>query len=580
MRETSRPVDYAVADHENVVMAVFAHAQHAPERVLFSRPEADGWTDVVARDVAALVTGVAKGLVASGVEPGDRVLLLAPTSFEWSLLDYAIWAAGAVSVPVYPSSSPEQIRFIASDSESRVAVVQTDAQRDAVRSRGTPEVLVLDDDAVGTLIVRGRDLEDQIVFRRALALGADDLATIVYTSGTTGRPKGCMLTHRNLLSEMRALLAAPVGEIAAPGHRAVVFLPLAHVLARSVSLAMFEAGVVQAHWADFGTVAEQFTAHRPDTVLGVPRVFEKVHEAAARRATERGRLAAGVFRFAERTAIAVGRAGERGRIGPVLRMRRALADRLVFRDIRAAFGGHCRWAISGGGALAPELGHFFGGLGLPVYEGYGLTESCAAHTVCGPGVGRVGTVGPPLGGNAVRISDDGEIQLRGPALFAGYWRDRRSTTDAFDDGWFRTGDLGELDADGVLTIVGRSKDVLVTAGGKNVSPAPLEDRLRSHAVVADAVVVGDGRPFVSALVTVDPGVADGLGDVRAAVQDAVDHAKASVSTAESIRQWRLVPRALSESEGELTPTGKVRRSVVLDHFAELVSDIYGRAAVG
>ncbi|RZK96322.1 MAG: long-chain fatty acid--CoA ligase [Rhodococcus sp. (in: high G+C Gram-positive bacteria)] len=598
MREYTSAATLTVSDHENAVLTVFAHAESNPDRVMYSRPESGGWVDVTAKDFGALVTGVAKGLIANGVRPGDRVALLSSTRFEWSLLDYAIWAAGAASVPIYDSSSHDQIRWIIEDSGAVAALVETAAHASSFQGDGIPytlkRILTIDEDAVGTLITDGLSIDDSEVFKRVVALTANDLASLVYTSGTTGRPKGCILTHRNFLSEVRALLAAPIGDVARPGNRVLTFLPLAHVLARAVSLAMFEAGATQAHWSDFGTVTGEFERFRPNTILGVPRVFEKVRDGAARKAASGGGLQKRIFDFAEATAVAYSEAQDGG--GPSLRLRleRAVADTLVYAKLRAALGGDCWWAISGGGALMPSLGHFFRGMGIPVYEGYGLTESTAAHCVNVPGAQKIGTVGRPLGGNSVRIAEDGEIELRGGVVFGGYWRNEHATQEALNEGWFRTGDLGELDDEGYLTITGRKKDLLVTAGGKNVSPGPLEDRLRSHTLVSQAVVVGDGRPFIGALLTVDPqefekwksahgkpsdaSVADLRDDeeLRGDLQDAVDDANTTVSHPESIKRFVILGRDLTESDGELTATLKIKRPVVTERFAEDIAGLYRR----
>ena len=524
--------------------------------------------------------------------------LLSSTRFEWSLLDYAIWAAGAASVPIYDSSSHDQIRWIIEDSGAVATLVETPAHASSFEGDGIPytlkRILTIDEDAVGTLIKDGLSIDDSEVFKRVVALTANDLASLVYTSGTTGRPKGCILTHRNFLSEVRSLLAAPIGDVARPGNRVLTFLPLAHVLARAVSLAMFEGGATQAHWSDFGTVTGEFERFRPNTILGVPRVFEKVRDGAARTAASGGGLQKRIFDFAEATAVAYSEAQDTGGAPLRLRLEHAVADKLVYAKLRAALGGDCWWAISGGGALMPRLGHFFRGIGVPVYEGYGLTESTAAHCVNVPGAQRIGTVGQPLGGNSVRIAEDGEIELRGGVVFGGYWRNEHATREVLDDGWFRTGDLGDLDESGYLTITGRKKDLLITAGGKNVSPGPLEDRLRSHPLVSQAVVVGDGRPFIGALLTVDPQefrkwksahgkssdatVADLRDDeeLRGDLQDAVDDANTTVSHAESIKRFVVLDRDLTEAGGELTATLKIKRRVVTERFADDIASLYRR----
>lgn len=582
MSEYTSPDTFTVADRENAVLTVFTQADTHPDRVMFSRPERDGWVDVDAKDFAALVMGVAKGLIANGVQPGDRVALLSATRFEWSLLDYAIWAAGAASVPIYDSSSPDQIRWIVEDSGAVVAIVETPDHAKSVEGDGTPytltRTLTIDEDAVGTLIKDGRSIDDADVFKRTVALGAADLASLVYTSGTTGRPKGCMLTHRNFLSEVRGLLAAPIGEVARPGNRLLTFLPLAHVLARAVSLAAFEAGATQAHWSDFGTVTEQFERFAPNTILGVPRVFEKVRDGAAAKAAAGGAVNKRIFDFAEATAIAFSEARDGDGPSLILKAKHAVADKLVYSKLRAALGGDCWWAISGGGALTPTLGHFFRGVGVPVYEGYGLTESTAAHCVNVPGEQKIGTVGKPLGGNSVRVREDGELELRGGVIFDGYWRNEKATAESFEDGWFRTGDLGDLDDEGYVTITGRTKDLLVTAGGKNISPGPLEDRIRSHPIVSQAVVVGDGRPFVAALLTVDESERSRNGEqLRAELQAAVDDANSTVSHTESIKKFVVLDRDLTEADGDLTATLKVKRKVVTERFADEIESMYQKS---
>ncbi|CAM2809649.1 long-chain fatty acid--CoA ligase [Prescottella defluvii] len=594
MREYGAPARFTIGDDESIVRTVFEHARRSPDRVLFSRPVEDRWVDVTALEFADLVTGVAKGLVAAGVGPGDRVALLSATRFEWSLFDFAIWAAGAVSVPIYDSSSPDQIRWIVEDSGAVLAIVETAGHAagfDGVLS-GPGRVLQIDDLAVEKLVAEGVRIDDAVIGDRLAGIRADDLASLVYTSGTTGRPKGCILTHRNFLSEVRGILAASIGDVAKPGNRMLTFLPLAHVLARAVSLAMFEAGGIQAHWSNFGTVAGQFQRFRPHVILGVPRVFEKVRDSAAHSAQSKGRIPGAVFAFAEATAIAYSESLDTGGPSWILKARHAIADRLVYAKLRAALGDQCWWAISGGGALMPRLGHFFRGAGVPIYEGYGLTESTAAHCVNVPGEQKIGTVGRPMSGNSVRIAPDGEIELGGGVVFAGYWGNDAATADALRDGWLRTGDLGELDDDGYLTLTGRKKDLLVTAGGKNVSPGPLEDRLRSNVLVSQAVVVGDGRPFIGVLLTLDPEpfgnwksangkpasatVADLAADtdLRAALQDVIDDANSTVSHAEAIKRFEILPHDLTEESGELTATLKIKRQVVSERFAEQIEAIY------
>ncbi|UGT42345.1 long-chain fatty acid--CoA ligase [Nocardia yamanashiensis] len=599
MREYTAVDTFTIEPDETIVRSVFTQAADAPERVLFSRPIGDRWADVTAAEFARLVSDVAKGLLANGIQPGDRVVLLSATRFEWTLLDFAIWAAGAVTVPVYDSSSAEQVRWILEDSGAALAIVEKARQKELLT--GAPESLrrslVIDDAAETTLIAEGAEVADELLQERIDGLRADGLASLVYTSGTTGRPKGCMLTHRNFLSEVRGILTASIGEVARPGQRMLTFLPLAHVLARAVSLAAFEGGMTQAHWADFKTITGQFARFAPHTILGVPRVFEKVRDGADKKARGGGKVKGSIFRFAERTAIRWSEnldhtGGFVRPPSPLLRARYALCDRLVYGPLRAALGGHCEFAISGGGALAPRLGHFFQGLGVPIYEGYGLTESTAAHCVNVPGAIKIGSVGKPLGGNGVRIAEDGEIELRGGVVFAGYWHNDDATAAAMDDGWLRTGDIGELDADGFLSITGRKKDLLVTAGGKNVSPGPMEDRIRSHTLISQAVVLGDGRSFITALITIDPEAFEawkadhgmpasatiaGMRDdaaLRAEVQLAIDDANSAVSHAESIKKFVILDRDLTEESGELTATLKVKRHIVAERFADAIEGMY------
>ncbi|WP_241387179.1 AMP-dependent synthetase/ligase [Rhodococcus sp. CH91] len=594
MREYSTPAPFTIGDDESVVHTVFTHAEKTPHRVMYSRPHGDDWVAVTAQQFADQVRAVAKGLIANGVEPGDRVALLSATRYEWSLFDYAIWAAGAVSVPIYDSSSTEQIRWILQDSEAVLAVVET-SRHEALFVDMPPtlrRILQIEGGAVNTLSAEGAAVDDTEVDLRLSRIRSADLASLVYTSGTTGRPKGCMLTHHNFLAEVRSILCSDVGVVAEPGNRGLTFLPLAHVLARAVSLALFEAGAAQAHWSDFSTVSAQFARYSPNIILGVPRVFEKVRDAAAAKASAGGAFKAAVFRFAENTAVAYSESLDHGGPSPVLKIKRNLADRLVYSKLRAAMGDECWYAISGGGALSPRLGHFFRGVGVPIYEGYGLTETTAAHSVNAPGAQKIGTVGRPMGGNSVRIAEDGEIELRGQVVFGGYWRNEEATAKVFDDGWFRTGDLGSLDEDGYLTITGRKKDLIITAGGKNVSPGPIEDRMRSHTLVSQAVVIGDGRSFVTALVTVDPDVFENWKaengkppaatiaelrhdpTLRDAVQSIVDDANKLVSHTEAIKKFVILERDLTEETGELTPTLKIKRNIVTERFAHEIEALY------
>ncbi|AKD98536.1 AMP-dependent synthetase/ligase [Rhodococcus erythropolis] len=597
MSEYSAKAQFTISDNESVVHTVFTHAERTPDLTVFSRPKGEGWVDVTAKEFAEQVTGVANGLIAAGVQAGDRVALLSATRYEWTLFDFAIWAAGAATVPIYDSSSQGQVSWILEDSEAVIAIVETGAHEQLFQDAPSSlkAVMQIDDGAVEKLTAQGADVDDTELKKRLAGIKADDLASLVYTSGTTGRPKGCILTHRNFLSEVRGILTASIGKVAVPGNRVLTFLPLAHVLARAVSLATFEAGASQAHWSDFATITTQFERYKPNTILGVPRVFEKVRDGAARKAESGGKIPGAIFAFAETTAKEYSEALDKGGPSLILKAKHAVADKLVYSKLREALGGECWFAISGGGALTPELGHFFRGLGVPIYEGYGLTETTAAHCVNVPGAQKIGTVGQPMGGNGVRIAEDGEIELNGGVVFKGYWKNDKATEETFVNGWMRTGDLGELDSDGYLSITGRKKDLLVTAGGKNVSPGPMEDRIRSHSIVSQAVVVGDGKTYITALLTVDPevfekwkaenGKPSGASvaelrddkDLRAELQKAVDDANAAVSHAESIKKFVILDRDLTEEDGEMTATLKIKRNVVVDRFSKEIEGMYAKS---
>jgi long-chain acyl-CoA synthetase len=600
---------------------VVANAARRPQRVVMRRRDADGWTDVTAEALLDQVTAVAKGLAAAGVAPGDRVGLMSATRYEWTLCDLAIWHAGAVTVPIYETSSVEQVGVILADSGAvacflesaaharTVAAVRPtppalrhtwvfesssrgDAGRDAGPDTGLagPDTgLAGPDTGLADLVEAGRAVPDAELDGRRAALGPETLATIIYTSGTTGRPKGCQLTHGNFLAECTAAVAA-LPELFEPEDAAtLLFLPLAHVFGRMIQVAAVLAAVPVGH-SDVGRLPRDLPTFRPTFVLAVPRVFEKVFDTARRKAAAAGRER--VFDAAARTAIAYSRALEGRRPGALLRIRRVIFDRLVYTKLRAAFGGRTTWAVSGGAPLGERLGHFFRGAGVTVLEGYGLTETTAACTVNTRAGTRVGTVGRALPGFAVRIAPDGEVQVRGGHVFAGYWGAPEATASVVTaDGWFRTGDLGSLDAEGYLTITGRAKEVLVLSSGKNVAPAGLEDRVRAHPLVSQVLVVGDGRAQTGALVTLD---ADAVGvwlqgrglaprpvaelvedpAVLAEVQTAVAAANASVSDAEAIKRVRVLPVELTEAGGQLTPTLKIKRAVVTAQFAAEIERLY------
>ncbi|MCW2815389.1 MAG: AMP-dependent synthetase and ligase [Nocardioides sp.] len=612
---TPLPVDLpAAADLTgNLTDDVVHNAAEAPDTVVLSQRvvasgEEPAWHDVSATEFLAQVRGVAKGLVAAGVEPGDRVALVSRTRWEWTLLDYAIWFAGAATVPVYETSSAEQVEWILRDSGATAVVAETAehlARISSVRA-GLDElhhVWAIDSDsghgALEVLTRLGADVADDELERRRTSAGPDSLATLIYTSGTTGRPKGCMLTHGNFLAEIGAAVHE-LDALFAPGEdgeqpSTLLFLPLAHVFARIIQIGAIRSRVRLGHSSDIRSLVPTLQEFRPTFVLAVPRVFEKVFNTASQRATADGR--GKVFDRAAETAIAWSRGidGPKGRPSLAVRGRHAVFDRLVYDKLREALGGRCTYAVSGGAPLGERLGHFYRGIGLVVLEGYGLTETTAAVTVNLPEAQRIGSVGRPLPGTAVRVADDGELLFRGGQVFAGYWRDEAATSETLeDDGWFHTGDVGEVDDEGFVRITGRKKEIIVTAGGKNVAPTVLEDRLRAHSLVSQALVVGDRQPFIAALVTLDAEAlplwaeAHGKGgrrgaspadlatdpDLVAEIQQAVDDANAAVSKAESIRKFRVLTSDWTEEDGQLTPSLKLRRNVVMRECKDEIAALY------
>ncbi|RYU09623.1 AMP-dependent synthetase/ligase [Nocardioides iriomotensis] len=591
MREYSTPLTTELPSTGNLTDDVVGRAHAAPESVAFSVARDGGWQDVTAAQFLDQVRGVAKGLMAAGVEAGERVALISRTRYEWTLLDYAIWFAGAVTVPVYETSSVEQVAWILEDSGAVAVVTETAAHADRVDqardgagwSEQVHDLWTLDKGAVDALVRRGESVPDADLESRRTTAGPGDAATLIYTSGTTGRPKGCVLSHGNFQFELGVALDGLPELFEGDDAATLLFLPLAHVFARVIQVGCVRAGVRLGHTAGITSLVDDLGAFQPTFVLAVPRVFEKVFNTASQRAVVDGR--GGVFDRAARTAIAYSQSLDRGRTSPVLRARHLLFDRLVYARLRAALGGRCRFAVSGGAPLGERLGHFFRGVGITVLEGYGLTETTAAISVNRPAAQRIGTVGQPLGGTTIRVADDGELLVRGGQVMSRYWHDEDATREVTTaEGWLRTGDLGEIDDEGFVRVTGRKKEILVTAGGKNVAPAPLEDRVRAHHLVSQCMVVGDGRPFIAALVTLDPdAVRTWAGhrgkptspaalvddpDLLAEVQQAVDEANELVSQAESIRKFRVLATDWTEEEGHLTPSLKLRRT----HVSRLVRD--------
>ena len=613
MREFSSPAVAEISAAATLADVVFERAEREPQAVAIRRKDATAggaWRDVTTTEFRADVSALAKGLVAAGIGAGDRVALLSRTRYEWTVADYAIWSAGAVTVPIYETSSAEQVEWILSDSGARALIVETPAHLQAnseVLSRlpGVERIWLIEGpDAEGQaaqldrLAADGTGISDDELAGRRAGRQATDLATIIYTSGTTGRPKGCELSHGNLLANVRNAIGGLPAIFDEPGGSALLFLPLAHSFARIIQIGCLESGTVLGHTADVTHLVDDLGTFHPTFILAVPRVFEKVYNGAEQQAAASG-LKSRIFKAAAQSAVAwSGTLDQAGRPIPGqqsarLRAGHALYDRLVYSKLRAATGGRVRYAVSGGAALGERLGHFFRGVGITVLEGYGLTETSPVISANRPDHNKIGTVGPPIPSVTVRIADDGEILAAGPNVFVGYWHNEAATKEMVDpDGWLHTGDLGELDEDGYLRVTGRKKDIIVTAGGKNVAPAVLEDRLRAHPLISQCMVVGDGRPYVACLVTLDeeaigpwlarhPSLAGAslaelaqAPELIAEIQSAVDEANKAVSRAESIRRFRVLPVDFTEQSGYLTPSLKVRRGVVAKDFAADIDALY------
>ncbi|GIG68969.1 AMP-dependent synthetase/ligase [Phytomonospora endophytica] len=595
MREFSVPRAVTVPDDANLTDPLWANAENHPDSVIFARPEADGtWSDVTSATFRDEVVEVALGLVAAGIKPGDRIGLMSATRYEWTLVDYAIWAVGAVSVPVYETSSADQVRWNLSDSEATACIVEKEAHAETVASvrADLPELKQLwtiESGGLDDLRTAGKTAAADInELRRASK--ADDLATIIYTSGTTGRPKGCMLSHRNMYSDISNTITG-VQSLFHEHATTILFLPLAHSFARIVQLGAVEARVRLGHFADAKKIATILPTFQPTFLLAVPRVFEKVYNGARQKAADGGK--GKIFDRAAATAIEYSEALDSGRVGLGLRLRHKLFDKLVYGKLRAALGGRCDRAISGGAPLGERLGHFFRGIGVTIYEGYGLTETSPVISLNLDTAHKVGTVGRPVPNTSARLGDDGELLIKGDQVFKGYWRNQQATDEMIVDGWLHTGDLASIDEDGFLRITGRKKEILVTAGGKNVAPAPMEDVIRAHPLVSQALVIGDAKPFIACLVAIDsealPGWLERNGktagtpvtelrddeDLKAEVQAAIDAANATVSKAEGIKAYRILPADLTEATGEVTPKQSVKRNVVMEKYAGEIDIIYG-----
>jgi long-chain acyl-CoA synthetase len=600
MQEISVPVAYGVKPDDTVTDDLFTNAENWPGSVGLKRKLNGTWQGVTWREFAEQVRAVAAGLIAAGIQPGDRVALMSRTRFEWTLVDYAILTAGGVTVPIYPTSSLEQVDWILRDSGAVAVIVETDDHAQMlVPVRASLRALThlweidggrfagLDDLKAGGAEVTQEQIED-----RRRTRGAADLAKVVYTSGTTGRPKGCMLSHGNIVPNARNCMQNDgFTKVFNENASTLLFLPLAHSYAQLIQYAAIYSRTVLG-LVDMADAVTELPSYQPTAVLSVPRLWEKAYNTAKHTA---GTGARGkIFARAEATAIAYSRALDTGGPGPMVRLEHAVYDRLVYGKLRAALGGHVQYAWSAAAPLGTRLGHFFRGCGINVLEGYGLTETSPATNSNTPGAQKIGTVGRPIPGCTIRIASDGEVLVQGHVVFQGYWNNEAATKEIIDEGgWLHTGDLGALDGEGFLAITGRKKDLIVTAAGKNVAPAVLEDRLRAHWLVSHCLVVGDARPYIAALVAADADAlaqwkADNgkpetatMGDLardpalRSELQAAVDDANKAVSRAEAIKKFAILEEDFTEAGGQLTPTMKVRRQVIMEQFAAQIAALYG-----
>ncbi len=581
------------ATEGNLTNLIAERAWFEPERITMSRPLGDGWQPLTAREVEADVRAAAKGLIAAGVQVGDRIAIMARTRYEWTILDFASWYVGGVVVPIYETSSPEQVDWILNDSGAVALFVETPVLKESVTPILPPHtrhIWVMTEDVLEVLRRTGAHIADSEIEHRRSTLNPDSLATLIYTSGTTGRPKGVQLTHGNFLAECGNVVQGASDLFLKPGGSTLLFLPVAHVFGRMVQIGSISAGLHLAHCADPATrLAIDLASFKPTFVLAVPRIFEKVYNGAEAKAEAAGK--GKIFRKAAETAIAYSENIDAKKFKPLLSLTHKLFDILVYSKIRHGLGGRVEAAISGGAPLGARLGHFYRGAGVTILEGYGLTETTAGATLNLNSNLRIGSVGRPIPGTSIKIADDGEVLIGGPIVMRGYWQNDAANQEVFDGHWFRSGDLGRLDEDGFLYITGRKKELIVTAGGKNVAPAVLEDRLRAHPLVSQCMVVGDNKPFIASLITIDQDMLKGWiaannktgatletlvndPDLIAVIQTAVDEANKAVSKAESIRKFAILPNDFTIADGQLTAKLSVKRHVVATQYADIIEGLY------
>ena len=593
MNEITIPAIIPTAVAGNLTNLIAERAWFEPERIIVSRPLGDGWQAVTAKDYEAEIRSVAKGLIASGIAFGDRVAIMAKTRYEWTVLDFAIWYAGAVPVPIYETSSAEQVDWILTDSAAVAIIVETPALVELVRPvmpASCKNLWNITDNALATLTAAGKSVSDDEISKRREELKPETLATLIYTSGTTGKPKGVHLTHGNFLSECGNVVNGASDLFLKPGGSTLLFLPVAHVFGRMVQIGAITAGLHLAHCSDITKLPTDLGTFKPTFVLAVPRIFEKIFNGAEAKAEAAGK--GKIFHKAANVAVAYSMAMDSKRISPLLKLQHGLFDKLVYSKIRAGLGGRVEAAISGGAPLGERLGHFYRGAGIRVLEGYGLTETTAGATLNLSWAHKVGSVGKPIPGTTIKIADDGEVLIKGPIVMKGYWQNDAANAEVFtSDNYFRSGDLGKLDDEGYLYITGRKKELIVTAGGKNVAPAVLEDRLRSNPLISQCMVVGDNKPFIAALITLDPdsikpwavankkegaSIAELAKDptLLAVIQTAVDETNKAVSRAESIRKFTVLPVDFTIAGGQLTAKLSVKRHVVAQQFVREIDELF------
>ena len=593
MNEITIPALIPAAVAGNLTNLISERAHFEPERVIVSRPLGDGWQPVTAKAYEEEIKAVAKGLVANGVSFGDRVAIMAKTRYEWTVLDFAIWYAGAVPVPIYETSSAEQVEWILTDSSAVGIIVETPALAELVQPvlpSTCKKVWNITYNALATLPHEGKDVSEDEIAKRREKLKPETLATLIYTSGTTGKPKGVQLTHGNFLSECGNVVNGASDLFLKPGGSTLLFLPVAHVFGRMVQIGSITAGLHLAHCSDLTKLPSDLASFKPTFVLAVPRIFEKIFNGAEAKAQAAGK--GKIFHKAAEVAIAYSKSLDSKKISPLLKLQHGLFDKLVYTKIRTGLGGRVEAAISGGAPLGERLGHFYRGAGIRVLEGYGLTETTAGATLNLTSAHRVGSVGKPIPGTTIKIAEDGEVLIKGPIVMQGYWQNDAANKEVFtSDGYFKSGDLGKIDEEGYLSIVGRKKELIVTAGGKNVAPAVLEDRLRSHPLISQCMVVGDNKPFIAALITIDPdaikpwavankkegaSIADLAKDptLQAVIQTAVDETNKAVSRAESIRKFTILPVDFTIPGGQLTAKLSVKRHVVSQQFAREIDELF------